>query len=78
MYTIYSNTGRVLRCKEMGNRCCSREPRDVDRPLLYQKLEGETKEKKDDEKASEEKTLTEAKTNEIEDTAVTELSNVEE
>ena len=62
----------------MGNRCCSREARDVDRPLLYQKLEGETKEKKGQRLTEEENSLTEAKNNEVEEAAVTELTNVDE
>ena len=63
---------------EMGNRCCSRESRDVDRPLLYQKLEGETKEREGNKGSEEEKTLAEAKTNDPDDPAVTEISNIEE
>ena len=63
----------------MGNRCCSREGGDVDRPLLYQKLEGETKEKREDQDGTEEaKSLTEAKNNGMDDAAVTEPSNIEE
>lgn len=63
----------------MGNRCCSREARDVDRPLLYQKLEGETKEKREDQRLTEEEnSLTEAKNNEVGEPAVAELNNVEE
>lgn len=63
---------------EMGNRCCSRESGDVDRPLLYQKLEGETKGKEDKKTPEEEKTLNEAKANGAEDHSVTEISNIEE
>lgn len=64
----------------MGNRCCTRESRDVDRPLLYQKLEGETKAEREEKRGTEEEqTLTEAKTNEADDEpAVTEISNIEE
>lgn len=74
-----SNTEPICPGNEMGNRCCSREEGDVDRPLLYQKLEGETKEKREDQDGMEEaKSLTEAKNNEMEDAAVTEATNIEE
>lgn len=63
---------------EMGNRCCSRESGDVDRPLLYQKLEGETKAKEDKTTSEEEKKLNQAKTTGAEDHSVTEISNIEE
>ena len=50
----------------------------MDRPLLYQKLEGETKGKEDKKTPEEEKTRNEAKTNGAEDHSVTEISNIEE
>ncbi|CAH3144100.1 unnamed protein product, partial [Porites lobata] len=56
----------------------TRESGDVDRPLLYQKLEGETKGKEDKKTPEEEKTRNEAKTNGAEDHSVTEISNIEE
>lgn len=57
----------------MGNKCCSREAGDVDRPLLYQKLEGETKEKRDDlQEPGEGNPLNEAKYNEAEDSTAEE------
>ncbi|CAH3190822.1 unnamed protein product, partial [Porites evermanni] len=56
----------------------TRESGDVDRPLLYQKIEGETKGKEDKKTTEEQKTLNEAKTNGAEDHSVTEISNIEE
>lgn len=53
----------------MGNRCCSRESEGVDRPLLYQKLEGETKE--DTKESGEGNPLIEAKNNDAEDPSMT-------
>ena len=63
----------------MGNRCCSREGGEVDRPLLYQKLEGETKEKRDDQNESGERNaLNEEKMNDAKDSTMTELPHSEE